>query len=619
MRRLAPLLALFALAAALRLFGIGHGFPRTEYVPDTHVVRGALGMAADKNPFPPVGRWSTYPNLVPYVLLPVYATQYAVGRVSGAWSGAGEYGQKLQLEPARAHGPARVTIALIGAGLVIAAYAAVRAAGRGGAAGARDDVDSQRHEVARSADGRTRALLAAYLAATCLLSVHFSMQERPWAVVATLGLLACWPAALYTTSGRLVHLVWCAACAALACAAHQAGLPLLGIAGLAWLFGPAPLTALRTRLVHGVVAVGVFALVALLVGYNAYLVHGAPERAAVAGASLVEGDASVGDLELGGQAILFDLRLASFVRLSRALVGYDLAIVVLAAIGLVAALRSRAARVPTVFGLAWLAFFTTNQNDHVRYLLPGVVFLIVPAAYGAQMLVARGGVWRVALGLVLALPLVQASRLSWLLAQDDTRALAEERLAAQPIEGVLAVDRYGPVFAHNASSLARIATWRELGGRESLAREALAAGLITNGAVDAVPLGDLFLFDERHRAWDFATGLPEALQSATSADDLLDRLGVTHVLVVDRDTSDARAPLLVDTAPPLAFERGPRAGEFPSKLAPLDLVHEPLWEIGAPRAEQRLPTELDFPLTQLWRVERPGPHLALYERTRDGR
>jgi hypothetical protein len=602
MRRFAPLLALFALAAALRLFGIGHGFPRTEYVPDTHVVRGALGMASSKDPFPPVGRWSTYPNLVPYVLLPVYAGQYALGRVSGAWSGAGEYGQELKLEPARAHGPARVTIALVGAALVFAAYASVRAAGAGNGAS--------------TSDGRTRALLAAFLAATCLLSVHFSMQERPWAVVATLGLLACWPAALYTTSGRLVHLVWCAVCAALACAAHQAGLPLLGLAGLAWLFGPAPLTALRTRLVHGVVAVGVFALVALLVGYNAYLVHGAPARADVAGATLVEGDGAVGDLELGGQAILFDLRLASFVRLSRALVGYDLAIVVLAAVGLVAALRSRAARVPTVFGILWLAFFTTNQNDHVRYLLPGVVFLIVPAAFGAQVLVSRGGVWRVALALVLALPLVQASRLTWLLAQDDTRALAEARLAQEPIDGVLAVDRYGPVFAYNATSLARIATWRELGGRESLAREAIAAGVIADGAVDTLPLGDLFLFDERHRAWDFAPGLPEALAGAASADEVLDRLGVTHVLVVDRDTSDGQGPLLVDTAPALPLERGGRAGELPTKLAPLALAREPVWEIGAPRAEQRLPTELDFALTALWRIERPGPHLALFERTR---
>jgi hypothetical protein len=596
MRRFAPLIAVLVLAVVLRLVGVGHGFPRTEYVPDTHVVRAALGMAKDKDPFPPVGRYSTYPSLLPYVLLPVYAGQYALGRATGAWSGAGEYGQRLQLEPARAHRPARVVIALLGAGLAAAAFAALRGEG-----------------------SPRRALLGAWLAATCLLAVHFAVQERPWAPLATFALLACWPAARYLDHGRPRSLMACAACAALAAASHQAGLPMLGLAGLAWLLGPLPWRAWRARLAHGVAAVAVFAFVALALGYNAQLVHGAPERAAIAGSELVAEGAAVGDLSIGGQAIVFDLRSASFVRLGRALLGYDPAIVALALVGLVAALRSRSGRVPTLFALGWLAFFTTNQNDHVRYLLPGVALLVVPAAFGAERLLAGGAAARMALALLLCLPLVQSGRLAWLLTRPDTRAVAEVLLAAAPPDGVVAIDRYGPVPAAHAASLERIAQWRSLGARESLAREAIAAGLVEDGAVDWVPLGDLFVFDERHRGWDFAPSRPAALADAVTADELLDRLGVTHVLLVDRDTSDDRPSLLVDPQPALPYERGPAAGRLAPKLAPLALAPAPAWTLGELGAEQRLPTELDFPLTNLWRCSQPGPRLALYERARAAR
>ena len=86
-------LALILLVSlALRLGPIDHGMP-ANHVPDTHVVRSALGMAKDKHPVPPVGKYSTYPNLIPYMLLPVYGTQFAVGRVTGAWGGAEEFKQ----------------------------------------------------------------------------------------------------------------------------------------------------------------------------------------------------------------------------------------------------------------------------------------------------------------------------------------------------------------------------------------------------------------------------------------------------------------------------------------------------------------------------------------------
>lgn len=613
MRRFAPLVAICLLAAGLRLYGIGHGLPETGYVPDTHIVRGALGMAAEKSLTPPSGRYSTYPNLLPYTLLPVFGAQYAAGRATGRWGGTEEFKQRVLLDPGIVHLPARIVIAGIGLLLPIAAWLVLRRR--------RDDADgSDRGDGGDRHGGATNrvALIGAYLAATCLLAVHFSVQERPWMPITAFGLLACVPAATYLRTGRLRSLVFCALWGAAAASSHQAGLPMLGIAGLAWVFGPSGWSgaaAWRTRLVHGALAVGAFGFFALAVGYNGALFHGAPEE--IAGA----GDAAQPehDLSIGGQSIVLDLRWASLARLSRAMVGYDPVICLLALIGVVAAVRSRATRVPTLFGLAWLAFFTTNQNDHVRYLLPGLAFLVVPAAMGARVLLERGRAARFVLALLLLVPFVQSARLAWLLAQDDTRELATFALASGEIDGLLAVDRYGPVLPHRRESLERLARWRELGARESAAlfwmeEGGVEAGVIEEGATDWIPIGDVFVFDERHRGWDFAPQRPEELAALDDPESLLDALGVTHVLLVDRDRSDDVPSLLVDAEPALAFERGPRAGEPAPKLPPLALEEEPVWELGSTGAEQRLPTELDFPLTGLWHVSRPGPYLALHRR-----
>ncbi len=99
MSRPVPVLALIlALAELLRLAPIDHRAPR-GYVQDGYMVRNALGMAQEKDPVPPIAKYSTYPYLVPYLLLPVYDARYALGRVSGAWSGAGEFAMRAKERP----------------------------------------------------------------------------------------------------------------------------------------------------------------------------------------------------------------------------------------------------------------------------------------------------------------------------------------------------------------------------------------------------------------------------------------------------------------------------------------------------------------------------------------
>src|ERR671912_715499 len=96
--RFAALVLLFVLPFALRLFPIEHGGER-GYVPDAHMVRQALGMARDVDLAPPVGKYSTYPNLVPYVSLPLYGAQYAAGALRGEWASPKEYGDHLLEHP----------------------------------------------------------------------------------------------------------------------------------------------------------------------------------------------------------------------------------------------------------------------------------------------------------------------------------------------------------------------------------------------------------------------------------------------------------------------------------------------------------------------------------------
>jgi hypothetical protein len=45
-------------------------------------------------------------------------------------------------------------------------------------------------------------------------------------------------------------------------------------------------------------------------------------------------------------------------------------LLLLGLLGLIPALRVRAARPATLFALLWAAYFMPHHNDHVRYLLP---------------------------------------------------------------------------------------------------------------------------------------------------------------------------------------------------------------------------------------------------------
>ena len=118
--------------------------------------------------------------------------------------------------------------------------------------------------------------------------------------------------------------------------------------------------------------------------------------------------------------------------------------------------------------------------------------------------------------------------------------------------------------------------------------------LVTDAApgYDAVFVADLFDYRDRECTISVQHGL-EKLGSSPA--EVLSSLGVTHLLLVNR------------------HRRGPDR----NLLRELVAGREPLFEVdpsgGGRLGEARLPMEMEFAATAIWRVERAGPWAALYE------
>lgn len=570
--RLLALLLLFLVPLALRLWPIGHGLPR-NYIPDSNVPRAALSMARDHDFVPPAGTYTNYPNLLPYLLLPVYAAEYAAGRSAGRWADSKEFGTRMLEHPEDAQLPARILVALLGALTPWVVFRTARAAGleRG-------------------------AWIAAWLVGTSLLHAHFSVQERPWVPMSFFLALAAWPAVLHAQSGSTKHLVLSGLAAALSFSVHQGGLGALGLCALAWAFGPSGWRgkALARRLGQGLACVAAFVVLALVAGHPHYLVHGRTEVQHVIGKGSV---AEQGGIEIGGMSLVFQVRPESLVRLSRALFGYDPLLVALGLVGLWSAWKLRPLRAPLLFLLAWAAFFMTNTSDHVRYLLPVVVLLALPAGLVAERwLTTRAS--SAALGLLLCFPLVEVLRLDLVLRRADTRAEAEARLESLPPEAVVALDRYGPEVEFDRAAIYRLETLRNsrhepLRSRELYRKERFDRGQLPPGAgANVLKVEELFEIDERRGTVAVRPGL-EPLGNEPQA--VLRALHATHFLRVVRRL-DGSQPELLDVLV---------KGKSPVWV--LDPASGP-----AGTREAFLPTEMDFPLSGLWSVGRPGPRLELY-------
>ena len=210
------------------------------------------------------------------------------------------------------------------------------------------------------------------------------------------------------------------------------------------------------------------------------------------------------------------------------------------------------------------------------------------------------------------------TRLHYVLGQTDTRRLlrAELERSSEPLS--LAVDIGGPLLPMDLTSLQRLGNLREPYAREQHRIYQLMTGEAEHGGLRVLPLEALVALDRRHYgSWLW----PKA--RAAYGDDLaaiFDQEAITHVVLADTTPHDPRTPIWLDPLPADPIEGpdlvGSADGTLP-KLPPLPLG-EPILRIspGADDplpAQARLPWVMEFPLRDLWQVERPGPVLSLYE------
>jgi hypothetical protein len=186
------------------------------------------------------------------------------------------------------------------------------------------------------------------------------------------------------------------------------------------------------------------------------------------------------------------------------------------------------------------------------------------------------------------------------LRREDTRAIGERLLATLPSDATIAIDHYGPLPDLSQRALERLIELRaagdapgELRTRESHRLDSFKVGVTPPGGagVDAIGAEELFEVDPE----DLSYGVRQSLRRrGATPRELLAALHVGYFVLVERRPAGEERPLaaLVEHAQPVA-------------------VIDPSGNT-APCAEAFLPTEMDFPLTALWQVERPGPRLEIY-------
>jgi len=576
-----PLRAVMLLLAALTFLSLDHGLPQ-RYVPDDHAVRCALGIAQDVGEgkvgllwalVPPAGKYTTYPYLLPYADLAAIGGTYVAGRVVGAWHGTGEFRDRVLADPTLAWLPARCVTALLALLLPWATFRAARELWRGKAA----------------------AALAALLAGSSLLVVQFAHTERPWAPMTALVAVTLAASLRLQRKRGVRDVVAAGACAGLAAATHPVGALAFGLPALAVLLWRPGLRAVLA-------GVGAGLLVALVVGYPYLLVyHADTGRGAIAGQLGVEGA-----VDIGGQA--FDpTRLSGALAgpVAAAWFGYDPVLVALGLIGLflaAPALRGRGALLLVLPPLLLALLFLLYDGSHVRYLMPAVPFLAIGAVETLQRLLAAPVGPRAARAALasaaVALPLVQAARLDLLLGRTDTRTEAAQRLAALTQPGqLIAVDGYGPPLQPTGASVAR---WHALvwaSQSEERALELAEAGVPERPeARDVLPL---------YRFWKFQSCYPSDYLGPGGPTELADFMQAWEVSwYVQVDRAPAREP----RAPVDAFVAA--HGTLALELSPTGRT---------PPREAALPTEMSFPLRDLWLYQRPGPWVRVWRLHGDGR
>jgi len=226
------LLSILVLALALRVWGIGFGLPGLFHADEPIVLNHALAYGTgDFNP-----HFFKIPPLVSYLLFAVFGVYYLAGRITGLFSGTDDFEHLFYTDPSSFYFLARLLFgALAGTLTVFCLY-----------------------RVTRRHFGAARALVGAFLLATCFLHVsdsHYLYADIPLLLVMVFAFGLFWN---ISQESRLFKHLAAGALIGLAAAVKYNGV-FLGLFYGVMLLG-APLSRTQ-KIKSGVLAAGTSALV----------------------------------------------------------------------------------------------------------------------------------------------------------------------------------------------------------------------------------------------------------------------------------------------------------------------------------------------------------------------
>jgi hypothetical protein len=389
------------LGLGLRVWGISSGLPEVFHPDEPAYVLQALALGRGL----PNGLTFANPPLFKYVLLLEYAATYGFERLGGQVRSPQEFVEAFRADPSLLYGLARVTSAVLGALVALAAGA-----------------------LGMLVAGRRAGLIAASLCAVAFLLVrdaHFGVDDTLVTLLVTLGLIAC---VRIVRGGGWRAYVAAGVAAGLAFAAKYDGIALLAAVLVAHLMKPKG----RGRdLGLAFVACGVAAVVAfpsLLTEPNR-VVSDVYEHLYLSAQGGYDG------IDPSGGYLFYARTLGIGL-------GWPLVGMALAGIGLSIVRRCSSSLVVATLPVAMLLVLGSQKLYFARFALPALPALIVEASLALDALIA----WRTLVGalavVVVGLPtLVDAVRFDALMTQPDTRTLAREWIdRTLPAGATLAVD-----------------------------------------------------------------------------------------------------------------------------------------------------------------------------------
>jgi len=525
--------AFFVLPLVLRLTVVTSGSDRS-FTPTAGTVNNALAIAANRDLAPEWGSYTQHPNVGALMLLAPLGVHYALGRSEGKWTTTREFGDYALTQPQSVNQVARLVSAFASALAVWLTF------------------------LALSRRGATLGAWAVGLLLTFGLAQLAAGQiEVPWALCA-----AFCAATLLVTGGAREGRVWSAVLAGLFSGAAYGTLDLGVVALLValcdgpWRRQPARLAVVLVTFL--VVGVGLGHPHAFSVPHSlsaAFAAVFAAERAAAAWTPL--------SVLIGAELVALAFALAgSLGRAGRASIGASLA------------------------GASALGILIWQHSSSLPALSVVLILWAPAAAFGAEWL-ARTRVGLPVLGLLLVATAATGLRYVWVHTRLDTRADAVELAFALPLGACAATDLGAPTIPLSHEALDRLQSIRErygsgLDSAERRRRRLLGQGAlaIDEAGFDAIALGDLCTRDEQ--------GLrlrPNVDQLGATLTDVLDAIGVTHVLIVDEPTPELR-----------------------NQLAPVDEDAR----VDPFAGGEALP----LAALSIWHRKRPGPQLAMRTRRR---